>query len=123
VGFATCRNHLVGRLGLEPRTYGLKDGPSQPDHAKSSAILVGRGSASPDIRSDLGDVARPAPDAASPRTATVSALLEAQRSAFIAGDLAAARVVHDAIGRLLQEGAHDGPKIVNLDERRKRERE
>jgi len=42
--------------------------------------------------------------AGNPRAAMLTALLEAQRVALEAGDLEAARVAHEAVGRLLGAG-------------------
>jgi hypothetical protein len=63
------------------------------------------------------------PIATPPRALLLAALLEGARDAADAGDLAAARVAHEAAGRLLGSEPGDAGATVGLDaERRRRER-
>jgi integrase len=60
-----------------------------------------------------------APDS-SPRRALAVALSDAIRAATVAGDLHAARVAHEALGRLLEESEPGAPEVADLNSERKR---
>lgn len=60
--------------------------------------------------------------AESPRTALVRALTAALTVATAAGDLHAARVAHEALGRLLAEPEPGAPTVTDLGEERAKRR-
>jgi integrase len=66
-----------------------------------------------------GEPRERAPDS-SPRRALALALNDAIRTATVAGDLHAARVAHEALGRLLQEPEAGAPEVTDLSSERKR---
>ena len=58
----------------------------------------------------------------SPRARLVAALTEAISAAMAAGDLHAARVAHEALGRLLEEPEPGAPVVADLGEERAKRR-
>jgi hypothetical protein len=109
---------------------GFKDGaPRSPasDPLDLKQIGEAAGDASPPIATavaaSLAPVAQPSTPIATPRGVLLAALLDGARTAAEAGDLAAARVAHEAAGRLLGIEAGDAGAVVDLDtERRRRDR-
>lgn len=76
----------------------------------------------PDLGAISGAIEQRPPLSVSPRAAAVADLTRHVAALSAAGDLAAARALHGAIGKLLEDGG-DATKVLDLsEERRKRER-
>jgi hypothetical protein len=68
----------------------------------------------PAVAASLAPVAATSTPIATPRARLLAALLEGARAAVETGDLAAARVAHEAAGRLLGSEASDEGAMLGL---------
>jgi integrase len=114
-----CGNGTPGAAseeGFEPGSRGVEG-----IEVRASTTSLPRADAS----EALADVSASSASAttASPRAALLQSLLDAARAAVAAGDLEAARIAHEAVGKLLGEGEGKGAPVVDLaDVRRGRAR-
>ena len=97
----------------------VRQGPPKPEKAVVGALEAADG-AHQNLPSGQAIGQDPGQPPESPRRALIAALANAVREAAAAGDLAAARVAHEALGRLLTEACPRA--VVDLSAERERRR-
>ncbi len=101
--------------GIEPPTRGFSIGECGSNGSDPTCFSdIFSGETAP---RDPASLITPHPshiDLASPRARIVASLAQAMVAALDAGDAEAARVAHDAIGRLLRGRQGDGAEVVDL---------
>jgi hypothetical protein len=97
----------------------VREGPPEPKAAES--VPVAQSESGAEIRPSGQAIGQDHGQQATPRAALMAALTSAVRDAASAGDLAAARVAHEALGRLLSEPGVPGP-VIDLNAERERRR-
>jgi len=101
--------------GIEPPTRGFSIGQygsngSEPSHSQGDRGVVTADLDDPSLITPLSSQT----DTAAPRVRIIASIAQAMVAALEAGDAEAARVAHDAIGRMLGGPQGDGAEVVDL---------
>ena len=108
----------MGHEGLEPSTSGLRGSASGRETSQNGGITHA-GTSDGDISHQLESPVASSWPNENPRQRFVLALLRAVAELTAVGDLAGARVAHEALGKLLAE--HPGSSnVADLEEERQR---